>query len=320
LKWLLAFALVTSSARADAWALRGSAAAGLVISEDQVARYHYDEISELFALQAERVLIGPLAARAGLTLGLFPTSEHGAGGILAGAIGPVLAHEGARMRSYLGLAFGPTWTGDFVRPFLSIDAGLDMPISQRVSLGPVVGYGQVFQRNGPGYSSDARFISFGLSCRGRFVREVSPPARVVQQAPKEEPPSVRAEPATPVDVTALIEQALPAQRVELLAPILFAFDSDRLDEQAVAMLYEVKRVLDARVGTGVEVRGYADARGTSEHNRELSRRRAERVCAWLVEHAIASERLSVAAEGVSDPRDGDSQERRVVFRITEESR
>ena len=110
--------------------------------------------------------------------------------------------------------------------------------------------------------------------------------------------------------------------MELLAPVLFAFDSDALEPVGVAMLHEVASLLKSRPDIELlAILGFADKRGKSEYNRELSTRRAERVRRWLIEHGIAPERLTVQTQGASGfVEEGDSeaeheQNRRVVFRV-----
>ena len=140
-----------------------------------------------------------------------------------------------------------------------------------------------------------------------------------------EPPAPPPSEPSP-DVSALLEKALPTltRREELLAPVLFAYDSDKLDANAVAMLHEVKRALDARPEIErVQIEAYADRRGKLEYNLALSRRRGEHVKAWLVAHGIGAERLEVVARGADDFVESGAEEaaheqnRRVIFRVVQ---
>jgi outer membrane protein OmpA-like peptidoglycan-associated protein len=110
--------------------------------------------------------------------------------------------------------------------------------------------------------------------------------------------------------------------MELLAPVLFAFDSDTLEPVGVAMLHEVLSLLKTRPDIELlAILGFADKRGSSDYNKQLSTRRAERVRGWLVEHGIAKERLTVQTQGASGfVEAGESeveheQNRRVIFRV-----
>jgi outer membrane protein OmpA-like peptidoglycan-associated protein len=147
--------------------------------------------------------------------------------------------------------------------------------------------------------------------------------RVVRVTQRERPPPRELPPSEPdADLLVLMEQALPSSKVELLAPVLFRFDSDVLEPVGVAMLHEVARELAARPDLElIEIQGYADSRGSDAYNVALSARRAERVRDWLVEHGVAPERLQTAPEGATDflERGGTEanhqQNRRVVFRV-----
>jgi hypothetical protein len=207
--WLAGLVLFTSTARADEWAARGSAAAALVISKDQVSRYGYDEISFVAALHVERALAGPLAARVGVALGAFPTSEHGPGGLAAVTLGPLIQHQTGRTRKYVAVEFGPALTGEIVRPYLSIEGGVDLALSKRFFVGPVVGYGQVFHSNRPGQSTDARLLRFGISCRLHLVRDLAAQPVVEPARRPEQEVAAAPEPPSAAELMALMEKALP---------------------------------------------------------------------------------------------------------------
>jgi outer membrane protein OmpA-like peptidoglycan-associated protein len=207
------------------------------------------------------------------------------------------------------------------------------------TLGPVLGYDQVVQHDAPGASTDARFFWIGFSLTLRPALLSDPEAAESQQTvvhTQRTDHTVRTqvirEPAPPREVfvepspelLALIDQTIPSTKVEvqMLAPVLFHFDSDRLQPIGVAMLHEVAHELASRPEVEVvEIIGAADTRGDAAYNVELSDRRARRVYDWLVEHGVAAERLQVAAQGASNPVEAGQQEaqheqnRRVVFRV-----
>src|SRR5262249_9159646 len=132
-----------------------------------------------------------------------------------------------------------------------------------------------------------------------------PPPNAEPDEPEEADEPMPA-PARPVDepspeLLSLMENTLPTQQNEWLPPIFFAYDSDAIDAQGIAMLHEVARELQRRPGLAhLEIRGYADARGSREHNLALSKRRAQAVLDWLVAHGVERERLTLAAEGAAD--------------------
>ncbi|HTU58993.1 MAG TPA: OmpA family protein, partial [Polyangiales bacterium] len=146
------------------------------------------------------------------------------------------------------------------------------------------------------------------------------------QAPPAEvpPPREHNTPEPSPELISLIESTLPTQQQEWLAPVLFAYNSDVLEAQGIAMLHEVALELEKRPSLKrLEIRGYSDVRGSREYNLALSQRRAEAVLAWLVAHGIARDRLTLAAQGAQDfvehgeDEPAHEQNRRVVFRVLE---
>ena len=292
-----------------------------------------------------------LSAELGGTIGIFMAGEKAAelsplvpivaapGGLLTPWLGVRVHGTGRRLVPYLGLNFGPGFTGDLVRPVLQASVGADIHVGAGASVGPVVGFTQVFQNNEPGSSTDARFLWVGLSFtyrsppdsppeKGRHTHSVE---RVIEVRTVVEHEIQREKiyvpiPSAPVDnkeLDELLDRALPSPpgRVELLAPVLFALDSDALEPLGVAMLHEVADLLTRHSEIElVAIHGYADRRGGEEHNRTLARRRAERVRSWLTLHRISAERLIVAdgenvlvEDGESEPEH--AQNRRVIFRV-----
>ena len=311
------------------YALRATGAVALMMSQDQIDRpYWFDRVGLLAGAYLERRSLSWLELRAGMHVGGFFSWEQGPGGLLDATAGTLLRVPSRKLSPYMAIDFGAGLTGTLFRPYLMLSAGLDARLGEHTTIGPVAGYGQLIQYNGAGLSSDARFIWFGASFRYDFFRQPAPvpaPPAVVRRRRVAPPPEEVPPPSEPsVDVLELIERALPspAQRVELLAPVLFAFDSDELTPIGISMLYEVAATLQSRPDVElVQIQGHADQRGNAEYNRALSQRRAERVQAWLVEHGIASERLEVDAHGAVEPLErGESepaqqQNRRVVFRV-----
>jgi outer membrane protein OmpA-like peptidoglycan-associated protein len=258
-------------------------------------------------------------------------------------LGAAVGLPGDTVRPWLQLNVGTGFTGGLIRPMLRGEVGVDLRLSSAFTLGPALGYSQVFQSDGPRYTTDARFLWFGLvigldpqkshrvTHREHLATEQHTVSRrnIVTQTqqptePEPEPEALpEANPPSP-ELLTLIENTFPTQRNEWLAPVLFNFDSAELKPQGIAMLHEVARELVRRPKLKLlEIQGYADSRGPSEHNRKLSERRASAVLAWLVSHGIERKRLRVAARGAADfvePGRDESeheQNRRVVFRVIE---
>jgi len=323
-------------AQATPYSLRGTLGAALLITKDQVGRLGFDHAGLALAVHGAREVVPWLELRAGVHGGAFWASEKPTGGLLAFTGGVLLQRRrphvpvGATLRPYLALDFGFGVTGTLVRPYLLLTAGLDVQASKHLELGPAVGYGRLIQWNGPEYTTDAGYLWFGLLVCARRAAEPLPPPRPIARAVRRVAPEPRSEPpAEPsVDVIALIERSLPSstKRVELLAPVLFRFDSDQLEPLGIAMLYEVASTLGTRPDIRLlQIQGYTDDRGSPGYNHDLSQRRAERVRCWLVEHGVAAERLTTEPRGASDllehshEESAHTQNRRVIFRVLETS-
>lgn len=298
------------------WGLRSTANLALMVSSDQVRRLKYERPGVIGALYGSYEAQRAVELRAGVLGGPFFAAQRlRAGGLLGGTLGGRLHLPDRKLRPYLALDVGAGFTGEYVRPLLVATAGVDIAVGKRAAIGPALSYLRVFQWNGPGYSSDATSLMVGASLA--IALDLRP-------APHAPPPVTPAEPDH--DVLVLIERALPTPtRTELLAPVLFAFDSDALEPIGIAMLHETAATLAARREIELlEIRGYADERGDPEYNAALSLRRAQRVHDWLIEHGVEPERLVVAGRGESEfVESGDDerrhlQNRRVVFRVLRE--
>jgi outer membrane protein OmpA-like peptidoglycan-associated protein len=339
------FGLVALSATARAQAAgplplraRTSVGAATMISDSQRNWLGYDSLGAVGTLELGYALAPSLEVRAGAAFGGFPGGDH-TGGLLQPQLGAAVLWPERSARPWLQLDAGLGFTGALVRPVLRVSAGVDFQLTSTLSLGPVLGYTQIFQHDRPHASTDARFVWFGFAFGLGPAQKVAAP-RVREQVItrvrtithertldlEPEPPPASEIPATEPspELSALLETALPTQRQEWLAPVLFALDSAELQPQGVAMLHEVSRELHRRTKIrAVEIRGYADARGSTEYNLQLSERRAQVVRAWLISHGVASERLRIAAHGASDLLEAggsepeQAQNRRVVFRVVE---
>jgi outer membrane protein OmpA-like peptidoglycan-associated protein len=315
--------------------VRGTVGGGLMVSHDQMGRMAFDRLGLLGALHGAREFAPWLEVRVGLHGGSFWATQRQTGGLLAFTGGALLQRRrphvrlGTLVRPYLALDLGFGATGTLVRPYLLFTAGLDVQPRKHFEVGPALGYGRLIQWSGDNYSTDAGYLWLGLTLRFRQEREPPPKplARVAAPepvpAPEPEPP-----PAPSVDVIELIERTLPSpsKRIELLAPVLFRFDSDELEPIGVAMLHEVSATLGQRSDIKLlQIQGYTDDRGSPTYNQDLSQRRAERVRTWLVEHGVAAERLTTDPRGANDfvehgaEEAAHTQNRRVIFRVLEAS-
>jgi outer membrane protein OmpA-like peptidoglycan-associated protein len=312
---------------------RATAGAALMTSPDQTGRLGYDTFGATGRLHLGYALLPWMNVQLGFGAGAFPRMNGDTGAAIAPTLGVLATLPDGRMRPFVYLDAGTVFTGPFTLPYFHSGVGVDFRIAREVTLGPFLGYGQIFHSNREGYSTDARSVELGATVTFQpsaeepeqrdtiFFREER--VREIRTQAPPPPPSPPYEPSP--ELVTLLDGALPKARVELLAPVLFKFGSDELEPIGVAMLHEVARELAARKDLRlIEIQGYADSRGSDAINHELSARRAQHVLDWLVEHGVEPERLRVAARGESEPiehaaetEQAHAQNRRVVFRVIE---
>ena len=103
--------------------------------------------------------------------------------------------------------------------------------------------------------------------------------------------------------------------------IFFDFNSDRLKPESTADLQEAVRLLQEYPELKIEIQGHTDSVGPEDYNLALSKRRAEAVKRYLVEHGISPERLVTRGYGESRPVAPNDTEtnrrknRRVEFKV-----
>lgn len=317
-----------------AWRARTTVEIGRMVTTDQLEWIGLDQVGLLADVGGGLSFSPWLEVEGGVLAGAFLSTSASTGAILMPRLGVRGTTTGHDFRIYGQVDVGIVFTGPFNRPGLRLRTGVELPVGTSLLIGPTLSYGHVFQHDGAQYSSDAGFFAVGLSASlgAGEGRPLPPPARLPRTPPRVQraalrspPPAEPYEPPPPsADLDALLDRAVPAsvQRIELLATVLFAFDSDALEPVGVAMLHEVARHLGAHPEIElVEIVGYADGRGSEDYNRALSARRAARVLEWLVAHGIEASRLQLAGRGASEQvevgtSDADHlQNRRVVFRV-----
>jgi len=101
------------------------------------------------------------------------------------------------------------------------------------------------------------------------------------------------------------------------------FDVDKFDlkTESFTELHEVIRVLQQNPQMHIEISGHTDNTGSAEHNKELSKNRAESVVNYLVTKGIDKKRLTSVGFGSSKPADtneteaGRAMNRRIEMKI-----
>ena len=150
--------------------------------------------------------------------------------------------------------------------------------------------------------------------------EPPPVAAIPPPAPEPEPPPVAAipppVPEPPKDeVTKMVEVA------KRLLPAFFAVDSAELNKSDLETLDKDVEWLGKNPDVKVDVRGYADERGSDEYNLKLSQKRAKAVMDYLVKKGIDPKRMKFIGFGrvISADKSEETmrQNRRVDFLVSE---
>ncbi|HEX9576583.1 MAG TPA: OmpA family protein [Myxococcales bacterium] len=140
------------------------------------------------------------------------------------------------------------------------------------------------------------------------VLVVAPPPPPPPPAPPTPPVEVYvAEPPLPEPPVVLAK--LEEKTIDLLAPVLFSHDRDRLLPESRAVLDAAAEVLRAHPEVSrVRIGGHTDGHGKPSHNLMLSERRARAVRAYLVKHGVAPVRLESRGFGATQPVDTNDSE------------
>lgn len=114
--------------------------------------------------------------------------------------------------------------------------------------------------------------------------EASPSMQKSIMRPDVEVPEPTATPLAPLAIT-----------------IRFDASSDALSPEAVEALENMLQSPQLAAGGAIRLEGHSDAGGSDTANLAVSRKRAELVRDWLVEHGVAEPRISVIAFGEQNP-------------------
>jgi iron complex outermembrane receptor protein len=130
-----------------------------------------------------------------------------------------------------------------------------------------------------------------------------------------------APPPPPAPVAQVPPPPPPAKKKIVLRSVHFDFDKATLKAEAKPILDEAVQVLKQEGSVDIVVEGHTDSVGTDAYNLGLSRRRAETVRGYLVDHGIARSRITADGMGESTPvasnntADGRAQNRRVELHV-----
>ena len=88
----------------------------------------------------------------------------------------------------------------------------------------------------------------------------------------------------------------------LIENIFYDFDKATLRPESATALDELVRLLNENPNVTIELSAHTDYKGSEEYNEGLSQRRAESVVNYLIEHGIASDRLTPKGDGEGKPK------------------
>jgi outer membrane protein OmpA-like peptidoglycan-associated protein len=130
-----------------------------------------------------------------------------------------------------------------------------------------------------------------------------------------------AAPPPPAPVAQAAPPPPPAKKKIVLRSVHFDFDKATLKADAKPILDEAVQVLKQEGSVDIVVEGHTDSVGTDQYNLGLSRRRADTVRRYLVDHGVAAARITADGLGESKPvasndsADGRTQNRRVELHV-----
>ena len=100
-----------------------------------------------------------------------------------------------------------------------------------------------------------------------------------------------------------LQFALPSISSPVLVDnVFYDFDKATLREESTAALNKLVEMLNDNPNITSELAAHCDSRGADEYNKRLSQMRAESVVNYLIEHGIATERLTPVGYGEERPK------------------
>jgi outer membrane protein OmpA-like peptidoglycan-associated protein len=108
-------------------------------------------------------------------------------------------------------------------------------------------------------------------------------------------------------VTESEEYVLQFPLASITAPVLidnifYDFDKATLRPESAEALDQLVTLLEENPNVTIELSAHCDYKGSADYNKRLSQRRAESVVKYLIEHGIASDRLTPVGYGKDKPK------------------
>ena len=154
--------------------------------------------------------------------------------------------------------------------------------------------------------NDGTNIKLSVRGDGSFTQEVKPGVDYVLLATCKgflnHQEQLRVEPVTESEEYTLQFPLANISAPVLIENIFYDFDKATLRPESATALDELVRLLNENPNITIELSAHTDYKGSDTYNEGLSQRRAESVVDYLIEHGIASDRLTPKGYGEGKPK------------------
>ena len=216
-------------------------------------------------------------------------------------------------------------TGNVFRPGFGAAVGVDMALDDEHEAwaGVFVGYEHVFQTSGTQDNLSLDMNDVNIFKMGATLAFDFPPHRTVDTVVK----TVVRQVVSPANCPAC---AQPHAKIERTEVVYFDFDKDTLRWESTDKLDHMIELFNAHPKANVRVQGHASrdhknmTTAQTNHDMDLSNRRAQTVMSYLTSHGIDASRLQLEAlgdefdapRGDNTTQEGRERNRRVQFRVS----
>ena len=154
--------------------------------------------------------------------------------------------------------------------------------------------------------NDGTNIKLSVRGDGSFTQEIKPSVDYVLLATCKgflnHQEQLRVEPVTESEEYTLQFPLANISAPVLIENIFYDFDKATLRPESATALDELVRLLNENPNITIELSAHTDYKGSDTYNEGLSQRRAESVVNYLIEHGIASDRLTPKGYGEGKPK------------------
>ena len=154
--------------------------------------------------------------------------------------------------------------------------------------------------------NDGTNIKLSVRGDGSFTQEIKPGVDYVLLATCKgflnHQEQLRVEPVTESEEYTLQFPLANISAPVLIENIFYDFDKATLRPESATALDELVRLLNENPNVTIELSAHTDYKGSDTYNEGLSQRRAESVVDYLIEHGIASDRLTPKGYGEGKPK------------------